>query len=84
MQTTRVVIHLVQPCPSPATTSRGDIEKVRLDVEKLRIETKAEIEKLKNVIREEPVVIETDLTEEEHALIAKGVERYFFRRFFVA
>ena len=26
---------------------------------------------------DEPMVIETDLTEEEHALIAEGVKRYY-------
>jgi hypothetical protein len=31
---------------------------------------------LLTVLAEEPVVIETDLTDEEHALIAESVERY--------
>ena len=31
---------------------------------------------LLTVLADEPMVIETDLTEEEHALIAEGVKRY--------
>ena len=31
---------------------------------------------LLTILAEEPVVIETDLTPEEHALIAEGVKRY--------